>query len=150
MHCYIVRVYNLYTKTLKMLLHVSILRSSSGNIHCSLLKLYVKMLITLLYVSVMRQHIICMCKCYITCREVGLLAYFSTGDTTFTLSSTDRQWFCIWESVKTFIVVCEAIGQFTNCCKCIKAFVQILGEWPAQFFSGHLPRIITRCTVNKM
>jgi hypothetical protein len=40
-----------------MLLHVSILRSSSGSIHCSLLKLYVKRLITLLYLSVMRQHI---------------------------------------------------------------------------------------------
>ena len=31
-----------------MLLHVSILRSSSGSVHCSLLKLYVKMLILLL------------------------------------------------------------------------------------------------------
>jgi hypothetical protein len=58
-----------------MLLHVSILRSSSGSIrvHCSLLKLYVKVLITLLYLSVMRQHIVCMCICCIRCREVGRL-----------------------------------------------------------------------------
>jgi len=68
MHCYIVIVYNLYNKTFKTLLHVSILRSS---IQCSLLKLYVKKLITRLYVSVMRQHIVCMCLCCISCREVG-------------------------------------------------------------------------------
>jgi hypothetical protein len=52
-----------------MLLYVSILRSSSGSLHCSLLKLYVKMLITLLYLLVMRQHI--MYICCIPCREVG-------------------------------------------------------------------------------
>ena len=50
-----------------MLLHVSILRSSPGSTHCSLLKLYVKMLITLLYLSVMRQHIVCMCMCVCIC-----------------------------------------------------------------------------------
>ena len=48
-----------------MLLHISILRSSSGSVHCSLLKFYVKMLITLLYLSVMRQDIMCMCICCI-------------------------------------------------------------------------------------
>jgi len=48
-----------------MLLHVSIFRSSSGSVHCSLLKLYVKMLITLLYLLVMWQHIVCMCICCI-------------------------------------------------------------------------------------
>ena len=48
-----------------MLLHVSILRSSSGNVYCSLLKLYVKMLITLLQLPVIRQHILCMCICCI-------------------------------------------------------------------------------------
>ena len=57
-----------------MLLHVSILRLSSGSAHCSLLKLYVKMLITVLYLSVMRQHIVCVCICCIPCREVGRLA----------------------------------------------------------------------------
>ena len=41
-----------------MLLHVSIPRSSSDSVNCSLLKLYVKILITLLYLSVMRQHIV--------------------------------------------------------------------------------------------
>jgi hypothetical protein len=41
-----------------MLLHVSIFRSPSGSVHCSLLKLYVKMLITLLYLLVMRQHML--------------------------------------------------------------------------------------------
>jgi len=41
-----------------MLLHVSILRSSSGSVHCFLLKLYVKTLINLLYLSVMWQHIV--------------------------------------------------------------------------------------------
>jgi len=48
-----------------MLLHVSILRSSSGWVLCSLRKLYVKLLITLLHLSVMRQHIVCMCVCCI-------------------------------------------------------------------------------------
>jgi hypothetical protein len=62
---------NLFIKTIKMLLHVSILRSSSGSVICSLLKLYIKMLITLLYLSVMLQHILCMCICCIRCTEVG-------------------------------------------------------------------------------
>ena len=56
-----------------MLLHVSILKSSSGSVHCSLLKLYVKMFITLLHLTEMRQHIVCMCICCIPCREVGQL-----------------------------------------------------------------------------
>ena len=60
-----------YIQTLKMLLHVSILRSSSGSTFCSLLKLYVKKLIILSNVSVMRQHIVCMCVCCMCCREVG-------------------------------------------------------------------------------
>jgi len=60
-----------YIKTFKTLLHVSILRSSSGSIYCSLLKLHVKRLNTLLYVLVMRQHIVCMCICCVLCREVG-------------------------------------------------------------------------------
>jgi len=54
--------------TLNMLLHVSILRSSSGSVHCSFLKLYVKKLITLLCVLVILQHIVCMCICCILCR----------------------------------------------------------------------------------
>jgi len=53
-----------------MLLHVSILRSSSGSTCCSLLKLYVKRLITLSDVSVTRQHIVCMCICCTSRREV--------------------------------------------------------------------------------
>ena len=49
---------NIFTlKHLTTLLNVSILRSSSGNRHCSLLKLYVRKLITLLYVSMIGQHI---------------------------------------------------------------------------------------------
>ena len=56
-----------------MLLHVSILRSSPGRVHSSLLKLYVKRLITLLYLLVMRQHIVCMCICCIPWRAVGRL-----------------------------------------------------------------------------
>jgi len=71
-----------------MLLHVSILRSSSGSVHCSLLKLYFKILITLLYLLVMWQHIVCMCICCIACREVGRLASRPTSlqaiDTTYT------------------------------------------------------------------
>jgi len=58
MHCYIVIVQNLYTKTFKTLLHVSILRSSSGSTYCSLLKLYVKTINTLLHVPAMLQHIV--------------------------------------------------------------------------------------------
>ena len=71
MHYYIVIVKNLYTKTFKTLLHVSIFRSSSGSTYRSLLKLYVKKINTLLYVSVMQQHVVCMCMCFIPCREVG-------------------------------------------------------------------------------
>jgi len=58
-----------------MLLHVSILRSSSGSTFYSLLKLYVKTINTLLSVSVMQQHIVCMCICCIPCREVGRSVY---------------------------------------------------------------------------
>jgi len=57
-----------YIKTLKMLLHVSILRSPSGSTFCTLLKFYVKKLIILSNVSVMRQHVVCMCVCRISCR----------------------------------------------------------------------------------
>ena len=60
-----------YIKSLKIPLHVSILRSSSVSTFCSLLKLYLKKLITTLYVPVMRQHIVCMCICCICCREGG-------------------------------------------------------------------------------
>jgi hypothetical protein len=51
----------IHTKTLKTLLHVSILRSSSGRIHCSLLKLYIKTIRELLrYVNpVMWHHAAC-------------------------------------------------------------------------------------------
>jgi hypothetical protein len=42
----------IHIKTLKMLLLVSILRSSSGSVHCSLLKLYVKIISRVLrYIS---------------------------------------------------------------------------------------------------
>ena len=39
---YILYLSTVYIKTLKIPLHVSILRSSSGSTYCSLLKLYVK------------------------------------------------------------------------------------------------------------
>ena len=51
-------------KELKILLHVSILRSSSGSTYCSLLKLRVKIVNMSLYISVMWQHI--MICCHIT------------------------------------------------------------------------------------
>ena len=54
-----------YIKTLKMLLYVSILRSSSGSTYCSLLKLHVKIVNMLLYLSVMWQHVLCLCmRCF--------------------------------------------------------------------------------------
>jgi len=56
-----------------MLLHVSILRSSSGSMYCSLLKLCVNKIDTLLYVSVMQQHIVCLCICCTPRREFGQL-----------------------------------------------------------------------------
>ena len=74
MHCYsnsIVIVWNLYIKTFKRFLHVSILRLSSGSKYCSSLKLYVKTINNLLYVPVIQQHIVCMCICFICCRQVG-------------------------------------------------------------------------------
>jgi hypothetical protein len=48
----------IHIKTFKTLLHVSILRSSSGSIHCSLLKLYIKTIGELLrYINpLMWQH----------------------------------------------------------------------------------------------
>ena len=51
----------IYIKTLKTLLHVSIIRSSSDSIHCSLLKLQFKTLSDLLrYVNlVLWQHVVC-------------------------------------------------------------------------------------------
>ena len=44
-----------------MLLHVGILRSSSGSTYCSLLKLHVKIVNMSLYSSMMLQHIVCLC-----------------------------------------------------------------------------------------
>jgi len=46
-----------------MLLHVPVLRSSSGSTYCSLLKLHVKIVNMSLYLSVMWQHIVCVCVC---------------------------------------------------------------------------------------
>ena len=44
--------FKIYIKTLKTLLHVSILRSSSGSTYCSLLMLYIKTISDLLcYIS---------------------------------------------------------------------------------------------------
>jgi len=60
----------IYIKTLKMPLHVSILRSSSGSTYCSLLKLRDKIVNTSLTLLVMWQHIMCMCKLCFQCREV--------------------------------------------------------------------------------
>ena len=70
----------------KRLLHVLILRSSSGSTYCSLLNLYVKMVNTLLYVPVMQQHIMStrMCICCIPCREVGRLTDLPAEDMTYT------------------------------------------------------------------
>jgi hypothetical protein len=52
-----------------MLLHVSILRSSSGSVNCSLLKLYVKRYITLLYLFIYFKYF----KCFI----VKILDYYN-------------------------------------------------------------------------
>jgi len=41
--------FTIYIKTLKTLLHISILRSSSGILYCSLLKLYIKTIRNLLH-----------------------------------------------------------------------------------------------------
>ena len=54
-----------------MLLHISILRSSSGSTYCSLLKLHVKIVNTSLYLSVMWQGIMCMCMRCFQCRGGG-------------------------------------------------------------------------------
>ena len=61
-----------------MLLHVSILRQSSGGTYCSLLKLHVKIVNMSLYISVMWQHIMCLCMCCFQCREVCRLYIEST------------------------------------------------------------------------
>jgi len=60
-----------------MLLHVSILRSSSGSTYCSLLKLHVKIVNMSLYLSVMWQHIVYLCVRCFQCREVCRLALAS-------------------------------------------------------------------------
>jgi len=59
-----------YIKILKMLLHVSILRSSSVSKYCSFLKLHVKIVNMSLYLSVMWQHILCLCMRCFQCRVV--------------------------------------------------------------------------------
>jgi hypothetical protein len=59
-----------YIKTLKMLLHVSILRSSSGSTYCSLLKLRDKIVNTFLYLSVIWQHFVCLCMLCFQCMGV--------------------------------------------------------------------------------
>jgi hypothetical protein len=61
----------IHIKTFKMLLHVSILRSSSGSIHCSLLNLYSKTISELLrYINpVMWQHVVCLYVRSTLCRE---------------------------------------------------------------------------------
>ena len=67
-----------YIKTLKMLLHISILRSSSGSTYCSLLKLHVQILNMSLYLSVMWQHIVCFCMRFYSVPGVCGLASQST------------------------------------------------------------------------
>ena len=47
--CILFKRFKIYIKTLKTLLHVSILRSSSGSILCSLLKLYIQTISDLLH-----------------------------------------------------------------------------------------------------
>jgi hypothetical protein len=58
-------------KTFKTLLHVSILRSFSGSIHFSLLKLYIKTISELLHyhIPVMWQHVVCLYVRNTLCRE---------------------------------------------------------------------------------
>jgi hypothetical protein len=70
-----------YIKTLKMLLHVSIPRSSSGSTYCSLLKLHGKIVNMSLYLSVMWQYIMCLCMHCLQYRREGRLA-------------TVRVWYC--------------------------------------------------------
>jgi len=54
-----------YIKTLKMLLHFLILRSSSGSMYFSLLKLHVKIVNMSLHLSVTWQNIMCLCmRCF--------------------------------------------------------------------------------------
>ena len=49
MHLYtLFKKFKIYIEALKTLLHVSILRSSSGSTYCSLLKLYIKTISDLL------------------------------------------------------------------------------------------------------
>jgi len=43
--CIILKKLKIYIKTLKTLLHVSIIRSSSGSTYCSLLKLQIKTIV---------------------------------------------------------------------------------------------------------
>ena len=69
-----------YIKTLKILLPVSILRSSSGSTYRSLLKLHVKIVNMSLYLSLMWQHIVCLfmrCfQCRGACRSSSCFIFF--------------------------------------------------------------------------
>jgi hypothetical protein len=70
MHYYYIHS-KIHIKTLKMLLHVSNLRSSSGSVHCSLLKLYLKIISrAILYISWWCGSMSCV---YVSCREVDWL-----------------------------------------------------------------------------
>ena len=75
MHLYIIlKKFKIYIKTLKTLLHVLIIRSSSGSTYCSLLNLHIKTISDVLcYLNlVMWQHVVCLCVCRTLCR-VSLL-----------------------------------------------------------------------------
>jgi len=53
-HLYIIlKKFKIYIKTLKTLLHISIIRSSSWSTHCSLLKLYIKTICDVIRVDCM-------------------------------------------------------------------------------------------------
>ena len=66
----ILKKFKIYIKTLKTLLHVSIIRSSSGSTYCSLLKLCIKTISdVLLYLNlVMWQHVVRLYVCWTLCR----------------------------------------------------------------------------------
>ena len=103
-----------------MLLHVSILRSSSGSTYCSLLTLHVKIVNMSLHLLVMWQHIVCLCMRCFQCSGVCRLATFRVGDRKqridlelwydrFPKSFLHSSWFhvhpwCAWTTDVTIII----------------------------------------------
>jgi len=81
-----------------MLQHVSILRSSSGSMHGSLLKLHVKIVNTSSYLLVMWQHILYLCMRMLSSKIKSALWAEKTTTMRYGITETATTWnFALWK-----------------------------------------------------